>query len=79
MARRMDDILDAIRSLPKEERARLVDQLQQELADQSGHTEEPIDSASIIGLFADEPDLIEAVCEAALQSRERDPLRLSRG
>jgi hypothetical protein len=30
---------------------------------------------SVVGLFADEPDLVDAVCEQAMRARERDPLR----
>jgi hypothetical protein len=34
---------------------------------------------AFVGLFADQPDLIEEVCEAAMQARETDPLRLIGG
>jgi hypothetical protein len=30
---------------------------------------------SVVGLFADEPDLLDEVCEQAMWARERDPLR----
>ncbi len=36
--------------------------------------EEP-DGASIIGLFADEPDLMDEVANSAIAARERDSLR----
>jgi hypothetical protein len=35
------------------------------------------DPMRIIGLFADDPDLMTDVCEAAMTARERDPLRRS--
>lgn len=63
-------ILEAIRALPRAERLRLVEQLGRELAE-----EEEADGRSVIGLFADEPDLIEEVCRGAMEARERDPLR----
>jgi hypothetical protein len=34
---------------------------------------------AFVGLFADQPDLIEEVREAAMQARESDPLRLIGG
>ncbi len=34
---------------------------------------------SLSGLFADEAELLEAVTEAAMQARERDPLRVTHG
>ncbi len=30
---------------------------------------------SVVGLFADEPELLDEVCEQAMRARERDPLR----
>ena len=30
---------------------------------------------AILGMFGDEPELAEAVCERAMRARERDPLR----
>jgi len=37
--------------------------------------EEQKDSASIVGLFADEPELMDEVSDSAMAARERDPLR----
>ena len=34
------------------------------------------DPGAIIGLFADEPELMHEVSEAAMVARERDPLRI---
>lgn len=33
------------------------------------------DGASVVGLFADESELMDQVCDAAMAARERDPLR----
>lgn len=79
MARRIDDILEAIRSLTREERNRLAEQLRRELDEEAPSKAGAIDPGAIIGLFADEPELIDEVCESAMQSRERDPLRLADG
>lgn len=75
---RLIDILEAIRALPKEQRNQLVEQLRRELeptASQGGAA----DPGAIIGLFADEPELIDEVCERAMHDRERDPLRVVDG
>jgi len=65
------DILEAIRTLPRADRLRLVEQVIHELAEDN-----VADGRAIIGLFADEPDLIEEVCRGAMEARERDPLRV---
>ncbi len=66
-------ILEAIRALPREDRVRLVEQAMHELADGAVPAGDP---KAIIGLFADEPELIEEVCRAAMEARERDRLRV---
>jgi hypothetical protein len=38
-----------------------------------------VEPKSIIGLFGDDPDLMDRVCEVAMQARERDPLRRTNG
>jgi len=41
---------------------------------------EPAASAdSVLGMFADEPDLIDDVVDSAMHARERDPLRHTGG
>jgi hypothetical protein len=37
--------------------------------------EPPAGARSVLGLFGNEPELIDEVCEEAMQARERDPLR----
>lgn len=68
-------LLNAIRKLPRGERLRLVERVVHELAEEHGASSPD----ALIGLFADQPDLIEAVSEGAMQARERDPLRLAGG
>lgn len=68
-------LLEAIRRLPRRERLRLVERVVHELAEE--HASASPDS--IIDLFADQPELIETVSEEALQAREHDPLRLAGG
>jgi hypothetical protein len=66
-------LLNEIRQLPRAEQLRLVERVVHELAEDH----EPSSPNAIIGLFADQPDLIEAVSEDAMQARERDSLRLA--
>ncbi|HUH02221.1 MAG TPA: hypothetical protein VML75_09500 [Kofleriaceae bacterium] len=79
MARRLSEILEAIRSLSREEQSRLSTQLQRELDLGGSPQTGAIDPSSVIGLFSGEPELVDEVCEAAMQSRERDVLRLADG
>jgi hypothetical protein len=75
MNARAEQLLQEIRYLPRSERLRLVERVVHELADEDA----PAQGRSIIGLFADEPELIDEVCEGAMAARERDPLRLAGG
>lgn len=67
-----DDLLTAIRSLPLPDRSRLVERVVHEAAEQSEGANRSQHSP-ILGLFADEPGLMDEVCESAMESRERDP------
>ena len=70
---RTDDLLQAIRDLPDGERRRLLKQAAFEPGQRATGAE--VAPASVIGLFADEPELMEDVSKAAMAARERDPLR----
>jgi hypothetical protein len=72
MAMKSEDILAAILTLPPTERLQLVEQVVHSLASES--RERP--AGAIVGLFADEPDLIDEVAEGAMLARERDHLRV---
>lgn len=73
MSAKQAQLLHEIRQLPRGEQLRLVERVVHELAEDH----EPPSPHAIVGLFADQPDLIEAVAEDAMQARERDPLRLA--
>ena len=66
-------LLNEIRQLPRGEQLRLVERVVHELAEEHG----PSSPDAIIGLFADQPDLIDVVSEEAMLARERDSLRLA--
>jgi hypothetical protein len=68
-----DRILEAILALPPQERLRLVERVIHELAEAERRT--ALKPNSVIGLFADAPDLLDAVVHSAMDARERDPLR----
>lgn len=60
----MDDILAAIRRLPLEERQRLIERAAHEAAEDTPKPASVGASAtpSLIGLMADEPDLVDQMC-----------------
>ena len=73
-AHALEQALEALKRDPTHPvRARVDDDLTVELR----AIEEPALQAppSVVGLFADEPELVDAVCEQAMRARERDPLR----
>ena len=73
-----EQIFQAIRSLLIQERLRLVERVVHDLADASAAEPAPGPAAqvpSLVGLFADEPELVDDVCRMAMEARRRDPLR----
>jgi hypothetical protein len=66
----IDELIAAIRGLAPAKRRELLERVAQELP------EEPADPLAFIGSFADEPELIEFICEDAMQTRERNQLRV---
>ena len=72
---RSEEIVEAIRGLPADERRRVVDRVLHEFARPPG-AEARTAAERMLGLFADEPDLVDAICEGAMQAREAHPLRL---
>ena len=65
-------ILEAIRALPREDRVRLVEQLRRDLA---GDLRPAGDPTAIVGMMADEPELMDRVCELAMQARKQSRMR----
>jgi hypothetical protein len=58
------EILEAIRALPREARVRLVSRALADVA-----SEPTGDPRALIGMMADEPDVMDRVCELAMQLR----------
>ena len=78
MSSSAERLLDEIRALPHPEQLRLLELIAHELV--QGLAEEGGGGApatSVIGLFADEPELIDRVEQDAMQARERDPFRVN--
>jgi hypothetical protein len=69
---RVDELLAIIRGLSRAEQRELIERAARDL----GSSDEAADPLAFIGMFTDEPELIEAVREGAMRARERDPLRL---
>jgi hypothetical protein len=66
-------ILEAIRALPREDRVRVVEAAIRELADDRSAPEG--DPRAIIGMMADEPDVMDRVCELVMQARGTSRMR----
>ena len=75
MAMTVDEILEHVRALPPREQLELAERVTHELGNESGKGP----ARSPIGLFEDEPELIDAVSEDAMHARERDKLRADHG
>lgn len=70
-----DQLFTEIKTLAPRERLRLVERVIHDLTD-GGEVEAALsEPGAILGLFADEPELMDEVTEAAMVARERDPLR----
>lgn len=75
-----EQVFQAIQSLPGPERRRLVDRIVHELADvpaSEGGPPRSEGAGSLLGLFADEPELVDEVCAMAFEARNTDRLRSS--
>ena len=73
-AKHIEDLLIAIRPLPVPDRLRLIEHVAHDIA--SDDTSNARDPKSIIGSYADVADVVENITEAAMEAREREPLRL---
>ena len=75
---RIEEIYSVARSLPLPDRLRLAERLVHDAVEASGRESAPGEGEdSMIGLFADEPDLIDEVCRMAMEDRATRPLRAS--
>ncbi len=71
--RALEEALEALKRDPAHPVRTRVDDLTVELR---AVTEPALHAPqSVVGLFADEPELVDEVCEEAMRTRERDPLR----
>lgn len=74
----VDQIFEAIQRLPVPDRLRLVERVVHELADTSMDTAQkkpPENRRSPLGLFADNPDAVDAMMETVRENRRRWKLR----
>ncbi len=78
---RIEKIYSVARSLPLPDRLRLAERLVHDAVEASGKEPAPVAEGgdSMIGLFAEEPDLIDEVCRMAMEDRATRPLRASDG
>ena len=63
----VDELLAAIRRLPLAARLRLIERIARDASEDTPHP--PNVAASLIGLMADEPDVVDEVCALAYQAR----------
>lgn len=73
---KLDELLAAIRDLPLDERQRLIEQAAREVADDTPKPG-PVGEAatSVIGLMADEPDIVDQMCSIVYQARSEARMR----
>lgn len=66
----IEQLFQAIHGLPVRERLRLVERVVRDVADaQQGEEQEP--GAGMLGLFADEPEAVDAMMRTVLEMRRR--------
>jgi hypothetical protein len=65
--------------MPVAERLKLVERVVHDIAEGQAPPPRKRDPKAIIGALSDMADVLEEVTEAAMVSRERDPLRLPNG
>ena len=71
----LDELLAAIRRLPLDERLQLIERATNEAAED---TPKPVGDArgsSLLGLMADEPDLVDQMCSIVYQARRTARMR----
>lgn len=72
-----NELLAAIRSLPFEERLRIIEQAARDVQQDTPRPPAATSAGtqSLLGLFSDEPDLIDEVCDLAYESRKSARMR----
>ncbi|AUX44754.1 hypothetical protein SOCE26_062220 [Sorangium cellulosum] len=74
----VEQIFQAIQRLPVPERLRLIERVVQELAGSSASENVPREAeaaSSMIGLFADDPEAVDAMMEVVRENRRTSRLR----
>jgi hypothetical protein len=73
----MNELLVAIRRLPLDERLRLIERAAHEVAEDTPKAPPVGESStpSLLGLMADEPDLVDRMCSMVYQARSRARMR----
>jgi hypothetical protein len=68
----IEELIAAIRRLPLTERMRLIERVAHEASED---TPRPPGVSSLIGLMADEPDVVDEMCANVYQARSRARMR----
>ncbi len=78
---RLEKVYSAVQALPLPDRLRLVERVVHDAVEASDTASASIRESkpSMIGLFVEEPDLIDEVCRMAMEDRATRPLRASDG
>lgn len=72
----VEQIFQAIHSLPVRERLRLVERVVRDVADAPpGGEQDPDAGGAMLGLFADDPDGVDDMMETVMEMRHRSRLR----
>ncbi|HKY35342.1 MAG TPA: hypothetical protein VJN18_05345 [Polyangiaceae bacterium] len=73
----IDQLLARIRSLPLEERRRVIERATQEVAEDTPKPASVVESRvpRMLGLMADEPDLVDEICALAYRARSQARMR----
>ena len=73
----IDELLSAIRHLPLEDRLRLIDRARQEASEDTPAPPEAqqMSPRPLLGLMADEPDVVDEMCALAYEARSKAQMR----
>lgn len=69
MVQPMDDLLAAIRRLPLEDRLRLIERVARDASDDTPRPAPAAVAPSLLGLMADEPDVVDEMCALVYHAR----------
>jgi hypothetical protein len=78
----VEQLFRVIQGLPVRDRLWLVEHIAHDLVAMDVRQAEPSpgeQAPSLLGLFADEPELVDEVCTMAMEARKKDALRANGG